>query len=342
MEPHIRAPFFTLILFKARASLLYTTSIFTKLSHFFLYLSKKKKVNMSKTKTTLLSFLVTVVILMNPSASNPTDGYIYAVCSPAKFSPGSGYEANLNSLLSSFVSSTVQIRYVNFTVPNKKPEPGVTVYGLYQCRGDLDPTSCSTCVSRANAQVGTLCSNSYSGFLQMDSCLVRYDNTSFFGVQDKTLRLNKCGQAMELNDQDALTRISDVIGSLGSGSDSYRTGGNGDVQGTAQCMGDLSTAQCQDCLSDAIGRLKSDCGMAQGGYVYLSKCYARFSVASSHARQTPNYNGEKDDKDDDDKRVGKTLAIIIGMVTLIILLVVFLAFVGKQCGKYQEDNSCKY
>lgn len=126
--------------------------------------------------------------------------------------------------------------------------------------------------------------------MQLDNCLVRYDNSSFFGVQDKTLRLNKCGQAIEFNDQYALTRIGDVIGSLGSGSEPYRTSGNGNVQGVAQCMGDLSSAQCQDCLSDAIGRLKSDCGMAQGGYVYLSKCYARFSVAGSNARQTPGPN----------------------------------------------------
>ncbi|XP_010415756.1 PREDICTED: cysteine-rich repeat secretory protein 2 isoform X2 [Camelina sativa] len=338
MEPHIRAPFFTLILFKA--SLLSTTSILP--NHLTFSISQKeegKQLNMSKTKTTLLCFLLTAIILMNPSSSAPTDNYIYAVCSPAKFSPGSGYETNLNSLLSSFVSSTVQIPYANFTVPNKKPEPGVTVYGVFQCRGDLDPSACSTCVSRANAQVGTLCSNSYSGFLMMDSCLVRYDNSSFFGMQDKTLRLNKCGQAMEFNDQDGLTRISDVIGSLGSGSEPYRTSGNGNVQGVAQCMGDLSTAQCQDCLSDAIGRLKSDCGMAQGGYVYLSKCYARFSVAGSHARQTPNYGEKKDSKDDNG--VGKTLAIIIGIVTLIILLVVFLAFLGKQCRKLQDEKWCK-
>lgn len=102
--------------------------------------------------------------------------------------------------------------------------------------------------------------------------------------------LKKCGQPMGFNDQDALTRVSDVMGSLSSGSGSDRSGGNGDVRGMAQCMGDLSPAQCQDCLTDAIGRLSSDCGMSQGGYVYLSKCYARFSYGGSHARQTPNSN----------------------------------------------------
>ncbi|KAL1216456.1 Plasmodesmata-located protein 5 [Cardamine amara subsp. amara] len=303
---------------------------------------------MFKTKTTLLCFLLVAVIFMDPSSSTATDNYIYAICSPAKFSPASSYETNLNSLLSSFFSSTVLRRYENFTVPNgsgMKQERGVTVYGLFQCRGDLDPTSCSTCVSSAVAQVRTLCSYSYSGYLQMDSCIVRYDNVSFFGVEDKTLNLKKCGQVIGFDDQYALTRVNDVISSLGSGGGAYRTGGNGDIQGVAQCTEDLSPSQCQDCLSDAIERLRSDCGMAQGGYVYLSKCYARFSVGGSHARQTPpyystpNFEGKKDNKDD--KSVQKTLAIIIGIVTLIILLVVFLAFIGKQCRKLQDDKCCK-
>ncbi|KAL0877799.1 hypothetical protein Bca101_027505 [Brassica carinata] len=278
----------------------------------------------------------------NPTSSTPlTDTFIFAKCSPDKFSPGSAYETNLNSLLSSLASSTVASRYNNLTV-GVKPEPAATVYGLFQCSVDLDATSCSSCVSRAIALVGNTCPNSYSVFLQMQSCLVRFDKNSFFGLQDKTEMLKKCGQPMGFNDQDGLTRVSDVMGSLSSGSGPDRTGGNGDVRGVAQCMGDLSSAQCQDCLTDAIGRLRSDCGMSQGGYVYLSKCYARFSYGGSHARQTPNSNfGEdKDDKDNNDG-IGKTLAIIIGIITLVILLVVFLAFIGKQLRKLQDDKCCK-
>ncbi|XP_056851577.1 plasmodesmata-located protein 5 isoform X1 [Raphanus sativus] len=308
--------------------------------------------NMLKTttKATLLCFVLAALVLMdqtsstatyNPTSSAPTDTYIFAKCSPDKFSPGSAYETNLKSLLSSLVSSTVASRYINLTV-GVKPEPAATVYGLFQCSVDLDATSCSSCISRAISLVGSTCPNSYSVFLQMQSCLVRFDKNSFFGVQDKTEMLQKCGQPLGFNDQDALTRVSDVMGSLRSGSGPDRTGGNGDVQGVAQCMGDLSSAQCQDCLTDAIGRLRSDCGMSQGGYVYLSKCYARFSYGGSHARQTPNSNFAGEGKDDKDNGgIGKTLAIIIGIITLVILLVVFLAFIGKLLRKLQDEKCCK-
>ncbi|KAF8074351.1 hypothetical protein N665_1109s0007 [Sinapis alba] len=304
------------------------------------------------TTATLLCFILAAVVLMdqtsstatyNPTSSAPIDTFIFAKCSPEKFSPGSAYETNLNSLLSSLASSTVASRYNNLTVPSgtgEKPEPAV-VYGLFQCSADLGATSCSSCVSRAIALVGNTCPNSYSVFLQMQSCLVRFEKNSFFGVQDKTEMLKKCGEPMGFNDQDGLTRVGDVMGSLGSGSGPDRSGGNGDVRGVAQCMGDLSSAQCQDCLTDAIGRLRSDCGMSQGGYVYLSKCYARFSYGGSHARQTPNSNFGEDKDDKDNDGIGKTLAIIIGIITLVILLVVFLAFLGKQLRKLQDEKCCK-
>ncbi|CAN8239238.1 unnamed protein product [Cochlearia groenlandica] len=305
---------------------------------------------MFNTKTSLLCFFFATVIILTDTTSSTvtatataTDTYIYAVCSPSKFSPSSTYETNLNSLLSSFETSTVTSPYNNLTVPsgnNAKPDPTATVHGLYQCRGDLDPTSCSSCVSRAVTLVKTTCPYAYSGLIQMENCLVRYDNNSVFGVLDKSLVIKKCGPSIGFDDQDALTRVSDVMGSLGSGDGPYRTRGNGDVEGVAQCSGDLSTGQCGDCLVDAIGRLRSECGMAQGGYVYLSKCYARFSYSGSHARQTPNSNfgGEKDNKDNDG--IGQTMAIIIGIITLVILLVVFLAFLGKQCRKLQDEKWC--
>ncbi|KAE8701980.1 Cysteine-rich repeat secretory protein 60 [Hibiscus syriacus] len=48
------------------------------------------------------------------------------------------------------------------------------------------------------------------------------------------------------------------------------------VYGLYQCMGDLGVGECRDCLSEGIGRLKSECWAAVYGDLYLGKCYARF------------------------------------------------------------------
>ncbi|XP_019059149.1 PREDICTED: cysteine-rich repeat secretory protein 2 [Tarenaya hassleriana] len=281
---------------------------------------------MWKTKTPILCLLIAAAISAKPSSS-ATDTFVYGGCSQLKFSPASAYESNLNSLLSSLVSSAALGRFANFTVPGG----GSTVYGLFQCRGDLDAGACSACVSRAVSQLGNICLDACGGVLQLEGCLVRYDNVSFLGAEDKTLVLKKCGPNIGFDGQDVLTRRDDVVGSLGSSGGSYRVGGTGDVQGVAQCVGDLSPSECQDCLSEATGRLRSDCPMAKSADVYLAKCYARYHSGDSGS----SGGGTDKDKDQD---VEKTLAIIIGIVTLTILLVIFLSFIGKQCRKLQDGK----
>ena len=73
-----------------------------------------------------------------------------------------------------------------------------------------------------------------------------------------------------------------MLGSVGGASGPFRVGGSGDVEGVAQCVGDLSASECQDCLAEAIGRLKSDCGTAVYGDMFLGKCYARYTTGGAH------------------------------------------------------------
>ena len=77
------------------------------------------------------------------------------------------------------------------------------------------------------------------------------------------------------------------MGGLAGSGGYFRVGGSGDVKGVAQCCGDLSFAECQDCVGDAIRRLRSECAAADYGDVFLGKCYARFSTNGAHAY---NYN----------------------------------------------------
>lgn len=160
---------------------------------------------------------------------------------------------------------------------------------------------------------------------------MKYDNNTFLGVEDKTEVVKKCGPSIGY-DSDGLTRRDAVLDYLGNpvggaaGGNSgtfFRTGGSGNVQGVAQCVGDLSASECQDCLSDAIQRLKTECGPGSWGDVYLAKCYARFSEGGFHS------HGHKED-DNNDQEIEKTLAILIGLIAGIALLIVFLSFLGKR------------
>ncbi|GMN42260.1 hypothetical protein TIFTF001_011474 [Ficus carica] len=296
----------------------------------------QSRTSSSKTSTFFFFFFFLfslILSLSSISAASSTDDFVFGGCTQQKYSPESAYESNVNSLLTSLVNSATYSSYNNFTVTGSTQHD--VIYGLFQCRGDLAMPDCATCVVRAVSQLGPLCSQACGGALQLQGCYVKYDNATFLGVEDKAVVLKKCGPS-EGYDQDGLGRRDAVLGSLVDSGGLYRVGGSGDVQGVAQCVGDLSFAECQDCVSDAIGRLKSDCGQADFGDMFLAKCYVRYSTGGG-AHIYPKAHHDKDTDDGE-----KTFAIIIGLLAGVALLIIFLAFLRKICegnGNYKYSSS---
>lgn len=237
---------------------------------------------MSLTEKITATLLVILFFFTAPSSS-ATDTFIYGGCSQLKFPQGSPYEMKLNSILTSVVNSATFTTYNNFTVPGSDTQD--TLYGVFQCRGDLSGNDCSQCVARAVTQLGTLCLDACGGALQLDGCFVKYDNATFLGVEDKTVVVKKCGPSIAY-DSDGLTRRDAVLAYLGTSDGAFRpfrVSGSGNVQGVAQCVGDLSPSECQDCLSDAVGHLRAECGTSTWGDLFLAKCYARYSEGGYHS-----------------------------------------------------------
>ncbi|XP_010528995.1 PREDICTED: cysteine-rich repeat secretory protein 60, partial [Tarenaya hassleriana] len=260
------------------------------------------------------------------ASSSATDAFVYGGCSQQKYSPASPYESNLNSLLTSLVNSATYSSYNNFTVMGSVSTD--TARGLFQCRGDLSMPDCATCVARAVSQIGSLCPGACGGALQLAGCFIKYDNVSFLGSEDKTVVLKKCGPSEGENAEEMGQRDAVLNGLLtGGGGGYFRAGGSGEVQGVAQCVGDLTAGECQDCLSSAIGRLKADCGSAVTGDVFLAKCYARYSTSGAQYYSKPHkyktsYGGDK------------TFAIIIGLLAAVVILIIFLLFLKQICVRH--------
>ncbi|KAK3030591.1 hypothetical protein RJ639_039677 [Escallonia herrerae] len=280
---------------------------------------------MATTLGPVLSFLTFLLSLSSsplPSLS-AVNTFVYGGCSQIKYTPNSPYESNLNSLLTSLVNSATYSSYNKFTISGSSPQD--VVYGLYQCRGDLAMPDCATCVARSVSQFGgVLCPGTCGGAIQLEGCFVKYDNATFIGVEDKTVVMKKCGPSVGYK-SDVMNRRDAVLGSLGGSGGLYRVGGSEDVQGVAQCVGDLSVGECQDCLSEAIGRLKSDCGGAVFGDMFLAKCYARYSTSGAHVYTKNNHDSSNGDSE-------KTFAIIIGLLAGVALLIIFLSFLRKIFG----------
>ncbi|EYU30895.1 hypothetical protein ABFS82_08G216300 [Erythranthe guttata] len=269
----------------------------------------------------LLSF--SLLFFFIPAANCSLDSFLYGGCSPLKYTPDSQYESNLNSLLTSLVNSATYSPYNKYAIMG--PTPHDVVYGLYQCRADLAMPDCATCVARAVTHLGPLCSQTCGGAVQLEGCFVKYDNASFIGVEDKTVVMKKCGPSDGYT-ADQMGRRDAVLAGLNGAGGAYRVGGSEDVQGVAQCVGDLSNGQCQDCLTEAIRRLKAECGGAVFGDMFLSKCYARYSTSGAHAYTRSNDHGSSHSDSE------KTFAIIIGLLAGVALLIIFLTFVRRIFG----------
>ncbi|KAJ0867252.1 putative Gnk2-like domain-containing protein [Helianthus annuus] len=270
-------------------------------------------------QTLLLSFLMFPLFfhLSTPA----TDTFIYGGCSQSHFTPGSPYESNVNSVLTSLVNSAAFASFNNFKISVPGSTQSDIVYGLFQCRGDLTTSVCRDCVAHAVSRLGVICPGSSGGAMQLDGCFVKFDSSAFLGVEDKTEVFKKCGPSVGYN-SDSLGRRDAVLAYMAANGQYFRVGGSGSVQGVGQCVQDLSLSECQDCLEEASGRLKSECGTSAWGDMYLGKCYMRYSERGFHSRS--------DDENDD---VDKTLAIIIGIIAGVAVMIVFLSCLTRLCDR---------
>ncbi|KAJ8900302.1 hypothetical protein K2173_024942 [Erythroxylum novogranatense] len=273
------------------------------------------------THKTIQALILCLYLLTLSNHGTPVQAniFIYAGCSQEKYEPKSPFEANLNSFLTSVVSSSSQATYNSFATGNGTSSPSdAGVYGLYQCRGDLNTMDCSRCIQSTVNQIGLVCPYSYGASLQLDGCFLRYEHADFLGKLDTGLRYKKCSKS-ESKDVEFFRRRDDVLADLQTGL-AFKVSSSGMVEGYVQCLGDLSPSDCTSCLSDAVGKLKNLCGSAAAADVFLGQCYARY-WASGY------YNSPSDSTNADD--VGKTVAIIVGILAGLAIFIVLLSVCRK-------------
>ncbi|KAI3858126.1 hypothetical protein MKX03_022445 [Papaver bracteatum] len=246
--------------------------------------------------------------------------FIYGGCSQDRYPPDSPFEVHLNSLLSSIVSSSSQFSYNAFAIGNSSTPDSNAAYGLYQCRGDLKLHDCTTCVQNAVGQINLVCPNSFAAGLQLDGCYVRYENIDFLGKPDTAILYKKCSRSTS-DDVEFYKRRDDVLAELQAAT-SFRVASLGMVEGFAQCLGDLSPSDCSSCLSEAVSKLKNTCGSASAVDIYLGQCYARYWASG--------YYNSSDSSSEDN--VGRTVAIIVGVLAGVAVIIVLLSFLRKALG----------
>ncbi|KAK4258903.1 hypothetical protein QN277_005299 [Acacia crassicarpa] len=247
----------------------------------------------SSHKIFLLFFFITFLLFPTTQAQN----YLNHICSSNNnFTANSAFQSDRTTLLSSLLASNNATDFNSTTVVGR----GDTVYGLFMCRGDVDPTTCHRCVVSATQRLPSDCPVSKEAIVWYDECLLRYSNRSFFSTVDIRPRLGLYNTNNVSNPASFMRTLYDIMNKTADeaakpavGEKKYATNARRNILPSrtvfclAQCTPDLSPSDCKWCLSGAIGDLNWCCDGKEGGRVLYPSCNVRYEMALFYSPEAP-------------------------------------------------------
>jgi len=219
----------------------------------------------------------------------------------------STYRANLNLLLSSLASNATRNNTIGFYNTSFGQNTD-QVYGLFICRGDLSSTTvCQNCVTFATKDIVQRCPIGIASIVYYDACHLRYSNVNIFSKMDQSLFFSlPMSNAQNITNEPQ--RFNNLVGAtvndLAARAASAPPGAKKfavnktyfdafqNIYSLAQCTPDLSSFDCNQCLSAAIAGLPNCCSGKIGGRVLFPSCYIRYEIylfynATAVARESP-------------------------------------------------------
>ncbi|XP_023542605.1 putative receptor-like protein kinase At4g00960 [Cucurbita pepo subsp. pepo] len=213
--------------------------------------------------------------------------YPYRSCLPHNFTKNTAYQFSLDLLSNDFTT----IAAVKTFYSTSFGQPPDSVYGLFQCRGDVHSNICENCVADAARNIPLFCPLSKGAVFWYDECIFRYSDNPFFSqlsinvsfallntadIDVDKVRFNKLVMSLLT---DTGTRAADnalVNGSFATQVVNFTS--DVTLYALAQCTGDLSTQSCRECLAHAIETIPSCCTNKRGGRALFPSCYVRYEV----------------------------------------------------------------
>ncbi|CAI9107321.1 OLC1v1006647C1 [Oldenlandia corymbosa var. corymbosa] len=173
-----------------------------------------------------------------------------------------------------------------------------TVYGLGQCRKDVNSSACSTCIHNAAGYIRQSCyysANSTDERIYYDSCLLRYSDQKFLGIFDPSIYINlpygdkahKVNKNPEFFRKQVGILMNDIIsqaivpgnkGFFGKGS--IAISASETVYGVVQCTQDVSTSTCSTCLNTGLSNFPKLCRKLKttGCRIQYGSCFLRYET----------------------------------------------------------------
>ncbi|KAL1060713.1 hypothetical protein V6Z11_1Z076600 [Gossypium hirsutum] len=208
-------------------------------------------------------------------------------------------------------------------------EDPYAIMGLYQCRGDLTPSQCYTCVSKIPEMSDKLCGSAVAARFQLTGCYLRYEVVGFKQVPGTEFLYKVCGSSRAGGTEFESRRDA----AFNMAENACFTPELISLSILGQCEGDLAASDCGDCVKTAFETAKDDCGDSVSGQVYLHKCYISYSYYSNGVPtiSSPSGTGTR-------QHAQRTVAIAVGGVAALGFIIVCLMFL-KSVFKKRRSKS---
>ncbi|CAN6296593.1 unnamed protein product, partial [Urochloa humidicola] len=256
------------------------------------------------------------------------DALVYKGCANQSF-PGGALPPTVAALSSALSGQAGSVKFYKTSSPSAAGS-STSVFGLFQCRGDLSGSDCASCVSRATSSWRDVCGASVAARVQLAGCLALYEVSGFPQVSGVQMLFKTCGTGsggggdFEMRRDTAFAALEGGVATSSGGfvATSYQA-----VYAMAQCEGDLSTGDCGQCVTQAVQHVEVECGGASSGQVYLDKCYISYSY---YPHGVPHGGGTGG------QQTSKTVAIVLGGAVGVGFLVICLLF-ARSLVKKKDD-----
>ncbi|XP_049936324.1 cysteine-rich receptor-like protein kinase 25 [Nymphaea colorata] len=226
-------------------------------------------------------FLLLVSLHVDRAMSCTHDHINHRCSTTGNYTAGSVYELNMEAVFSTLTKDAPPFGFSNVTVG----QGSETVYGLVQCRGDVDQQDCKACIFNSTIQIVEYCPNTMDAIIWYQKCQLRYSNTDFFGklnvddsggwhwtsgkVTDSKGFNEKLGHLLKDLTSLATTEPASKL-MFATGNIPYT-----DLQtiyGLAQCTRDTSLADCKQCLDTTRSQIPTTCDTAHGCEIATGSC----------------------------------------------------------------------
>ena len=216
--------------------------------------------------------------MINSINSQPT--YNYHSCrDESNDSPNTSFESNLKVLLGALSTKASE----NYSFYNHSSNG---IYAFFLCRGDVDNSTCRSCVSYAGQDITTRCPSNTTAIIWFDECMLRYSDSNFFGVLETLPGVLMWNTQNRTSPEEPnfgaraliyglieVARGTDMLYKAGTWSGDNRS----DVRyGLVQCTRDINGTSCTNCLEKSMTRANLCCEGKKGWRVLAPSCIIRY------------------------------------------------------------------